>query len=102
MSRKYEEWVASLTVVGDEAFVPGEKAPRPYHRLTDEERATYNRDWMRRFRAKHRPARPIASLHSLKCTGPTRSTGCKCHKVVIYERVERAEMDRPTTRSETA
>lgn len=90
MSRQYEEWVSSLTIVGDEAFVPGERAPRPYRRLTDEERATYNRDWMRQFRARQRAAQsysqPVASLHNLSCTGPTRATGCRCRKIRIYRR----------------
>ena len=71
-------------VIGDEAYLPDEKLPRqtrPYHRLTDEERATYNRDWMRRYRARQRPA---ASLHDLRCTGPTFRTGCRCKKIPMY------------------
>lgn len=71
-------------VIGDEAYLPDEKLPRerrPYRRLTDEERATYNRDWMRRYRARKAP---VASLHALKCTGPTRKTGCRCRKIRLY------------------
>lgn len=31
--------------------------------------------------------RAVASLHDLRCTGPTRSTGCRCRKVTLYERL---------------
>ena len=85
MSREYEEWAASLTIVGDEAYGPGERAPRPYRRLTDEERATYQRDWARRKRARTRPQR-VGTLHDLSCTGPTRATGCRCRKITLYLR----------------
>lgn len=27
-----------------------------------------------------------ASLHSLRCTGPTRATGCVCRKIGVYQR----------------
>lgn len=80
-----EGWV----VLGDEAYLPDEKLPRstrPYRRLTDEERATYHRDWMRAYRARQRYGNvPVASLHDLKCTGPTRLTGCRCSKIPMYE-----------------
>jgi hypothetical protein len=56
----------------------------------------YNREWMRRKRAAEYAARPPrpepvyvsrASLHGLRCTGPTYRTGCRCRKVILYERV---------------
>ena len=88
----YDEWAGSLRIVGDQAFLPSERVPRPYRRLTDEERSTYKRDWMRRKRAGIRAQRqdviPVAvsSLHDLACTGPTRPTGCRCKKVTLYRR----------------
>jgi hypothetical protein len=95
MNFDYDEWVGSLRIVGDQALLPSERVPRPWHRLTDEEREHYNRDWMRRYRARKRAERDgtaeyvvirASSLHSLRCTGPTRSTGCRCHKVRLFER----------------
>ena len=86
MSADYESWVASLTIVSDdEAYLPGEKAPRPYRRLTDEQRATYQRDWARAKRARTRPQR-VGTLHDLRCIGPTRATGCRCRKITMYRR----------------
>lgn len=46
---RWEQFESSLWIVGDEAFLPGEHR-RSYHELTDEERRTYHRDWMRRRR----------------------------------------------------
>ena len=60
-----------------------------------DDRRTYHREWMRRKRAaeyverppRRRPVRVSrVSLHSLRCTGPTKATGCRCHKVTLYER----------------
>ncbi len=78
-------------VYGDEAFKPNEwrrKTSRPYQHRTDEERRNYKRDWMRSWRAAQKVS--VASLHSLRCTGPTRATGCVCRKVMLYQRVEAA------------
>ncbi len=85
-------------VYGDQAFRPNEwkrRTSRPYRRLTDEERAHYKRDYMRRWRAAqkvatHRAIRSVGSLHDLACTGPTKATGCVCRKVMLYQRVEAA------------
>ena len=54
----------------------------------------YNREWMRRDRARKRglaviearAVRVVASLHSLRCLGPTKATGCMCRKVYVCER----------------
>jgi hypothetical protein len=52
---EYEQWVATLRIRGDEAYLPGERAPRKrgwnWHPLTDEERLHYSRDRSRRLRA---------------------------------------------------
>jgi hypothetical protein len=96
MGFDYDEWASSLRIVGDQALLPSERVPRPYRRLTDEERATYKRDWMRRYRARLRADRQVqvlhavASLHGLACTGPTQATGCRCRKVMLYRREDAA------------
>lgn len=83
-----EGWI----VYGDQAYTAEEwtrRGPRrPYRRLTDEERATYHRDWMRAYRARLREQSPlvVGSLHDLRCTGPTRATGCVCQKILMYNR----------------
>jgi len=85
-----------LIIYGEEAFRPHEWKPRrAYHRLTAEERAHYNREWMRRQRIVARAElieagrvlRLVSSLHDVKCTGPTRVRGCVCSKVPLFERV---------------
>lgn len=77
--RKWEAFESSLTIVGDEAALPGERITRPYRHLSDEERRTYKRDWCWAHR-RH----PVGSLHSLKCKGETKRTGCVCRKVTLY------------------
>ena len=55
----------------------------------------YKREWNARQRAevKRRAGvavevvRVVGSLHSLKCSGPTTRTGCRCRKTLIVERV---------------
>ena len=54
---------------------------REYRRRHKERVKDYQREYMRRRRAGM--AVPRASLHDLRCTGPTRSTGCRCRKVII-------------------
>ena len=55
----------------------------------------YKADWQRRKRLSERlrreeevgAVRIVGSLHSLKCSGPTTRTGCRCRKTLIVERV---------------
>lgn len=64
-------------------------------------RRAYKRKWALIQRAGGRQAvnqaieegrayRVVGSLHSLSCTGPTRSKGCRCRKTTVLERMERA------------
>ena len=79
-----EGWV----VIGEEAYLPGDKLPAPkrrYRWLTDEQREHYHRDWMRAYRERQRVhPQSFAALHDLRCTGPTRRTGCQCKKIPLY------------------
>lgn len=60
---------------------------RDWRARDPERQRAYNREWMRRKRAAGRPVVVARySLHDLRCTGPTKSTGCRCHKVTVYER----------------
>lgn len=55
----------------------------------------YKREWAARNRAEMKRqqgidveiVRVVGSLHSLKCSGPTERTGCRCRKTLIVERV---------------
>ena len=81
---------------------------REYHRAwsernRDHQRA-YKREWMRRRRedpeyrerekrqrqereqGQRRHPHVVGSLHDLRCTGPTRHTGCRCRKIECYDR----------------
>jgi len=110
--------IDTLIIVGDEAWTPEElaretasweyrerKAKRTTespearaHRLAysqayraipenrDKHRA-YNREWQRRRRA----STAIGALHELRCSGPTRATGCRCTgKIPVYASSEEA------------
>lgn len=102
-----------LVIVGDQAYLPDEwerlerrrQKEREYRsrpeirarRLEEHRRwrernrervRVYNREWMRRFRRGDDP-RAVASLHDLRCSGPTRKTGCRCKKIPLY-RAEQA------------
>lgn len=51
----WEEFEQSLTIVGDQAYLPDEHAPiypmpKPWNEMTREERREYRREWMRRRR----------------------------------------------------
>jgi hypothetical protein len=96
--------MTELIIVGDEALTPAELARQERRRAWEREyrRRRYREDpeWrervkghVRAWRRKHgvRP-RPdpyvpvtytVGSLHDLRCTGPTRATGCRCRKVRV-------------------
>ncbi len=57
----------------------------------------YNREWARRNRLKlgMKPHSgrvavkyEVASLHSMRCFGPTKATGCVCRKVMVSKLAE--------------
>ena len=52
-----------------------------------EEMRRYHREWMRRYRARQQAEalRVTGSLHSLRCTGPTTRSGCRCHKLYVVQ-----------------
>jgi len=50
----YEAWLAKLTLRGDQAYLPGETAPRPYRKHGGSRRAAYKREWQRRYRDRKR------------------------------------------------
>lgn len=99
-----------LIIVGDEAYTPEEwgaerlrrerKRARDRERNRTPERLAYNREHIRRWRERNpdyarewmrrKRGRPVGnlvgSLHSLRCTGPTQSAGCRCSKVKCYDR----------------
>ena len=54
------------------------------YRVAHPERRVLHREYMRRWRAGHPKPRLMASLHDLACSGPTKATGCVCHKVRIH------------------
>ena len=105
------DWI----IVGDEAYTPEEwereqrqrKRPRnrigymrEYREKNRERLNAYKREWKRNKDAERPSAleRDIAagivydvvgSLHSLKCTGPNRATGCRCKgRVKVIRKVE--------------
>lgn len=53
------------------------------------EQAEKRRSGIRRAREQYRLDHPlphrVGALHALRCTGPTRATGCRCTKVSVYE-----------------
>ncbi len=74
---------------------------RDYHRewvaRNREHVRDYKREWQRRYRlelgAKPRSGRvavkyEVASLHSMRCFGPTKATGCVCRKVMVSKLAE--------------
>ena len=79
-----------LILLNDEAWTPEErKGRRPYQKLTNEQRRTYKRDWMRRWRAQQ--PQVIGSLHDLACSGPFVKKGCLCNsrgtkKILVYDK----------------
>lgn len=53
--------------------------------IAEANRRRYKREWMRAKRGSVRRNRPVvASLHELRCTGPTRATGCSCQRIPLY------------------
>lgn len=95
--------MTDLIMEGDEALTPEEYAARVHRRAweRDYRRARYHTDpeyrarairYVAEYRWRKRQAsgtvlRAVASLHSFRCTGPTKPTGCRCRKTVIYEPV---------------
>ena len=89
--------MTDLIIVDDEAWLPEEWDHRRW------QRGRYQRNPKRREQVKaavkrwrqrnphkvreydHRP-RLVGSLHELACTGPSKRTGCVCHKVRCYDR----------------
>ena len=96
-----------LILIGDQAWTPEELRELERRRRDDRERyrsnpkrraqvieavrrfrerypddyRTYRRDYQR-LRRRH----PVGSLHDLACTGPTKATGCRCHKITMYDK----------------
>ena len=108
------ELVDGLYVVGDEAYLPDEwehlqrqrQKWREYHQRNRERRNEQARRWQaehpERFREIRRESarrrrqeargsmRIVASLHDLACAGPTKPTGCRCHKILIVREARAA------------
>ena len=109
MGRVKAELIDGLYVLGDLAYTPEEWAKRERDnarrkrnheklreqvarwRAANPERAReLNREHMRRKRlGDYKKLQVTGSLHSLKCTGPTRDTGCRCKKTLIVREVEK-------------
>jgi hypothetical protein len=59
---QFEAWAASLTIAGDQAFLPGEQVPAEYRRdlyqrgrlagMPKRDRRAYKAEWQKRHRAK--------------------------------------------------
>lgn len=60
---------------------------RQWNAANRAKRRAYNREWMARYRSSN--SRLVGSLHDLACSGPTRLTGCVCHKVRCYSKPRR-------------
>lgn len=59
-------------------------------RSPEERRARQlHRERTRAVGGEYRALQVTASLHSLKCTGPTQDTGCRCKKTLIVREVEK-------------
>ena len=106
MPRAKAEFIDGFYVVGDLAYLPHEWERLERRRLRrrelsrknvaawrarNPERARevtreYNR--LRRY-GDYKRLQVTGSLHSLKCTGPTRDTGCRCKKTLIVREVEK-------------
>ena len=87
-----------LIVVGDEAWTPEEwerkqkdRADRAAYKRTPKRRA-YQAAYIRRQRdpsfSSKGAVQVVASLHGLRCTGPTRLTGCVCRKTLVVRPVK--------------
>jgi ferric-dicitrate binding protein FerR (iron transport regulator) len=70
---------------------------RKYHRerarrmRLDPAQREKDRAYAREYRNRNRP-RVVGSLHGLACTGPTRATGCQCHKILCWDRPPRLRL----------
>jgi hypothetical protein len=94
----------TLIIVGDEAMTPEEWERRERRRAWEREyrRRRYHDDpdfrqraldavkaWRRKQGVQPRPGPrvrvtyTVGSLHDGSCTGPTRSTGCRCQKIRV-------------------
>lgn len=65
-----------FVIVGDEAWTEREFEAHERAKRT-------NRRWMRLHRGQD-PRDVVAGLHALRCSGPTRNTGCLCTKIPLY------------------
>ena len=114
MGRVKAELVDGMYVVGDLGYLPEEwerlerrrAQQRDYYRRNREARLAAvarwhraNRDRVREIRresARRRrqeargSMRIVASLHDLACAGPTKPTGCRCHKILIVREARAA------------
>ena len=110
MGRVKAELVDGMYVVGDQAYLPEEWAERE----RDNARRKRNHEKLREQVARWRAANPerardlnrehmrrkrkgsgyvahlvYASLHDLRCYGPTQATGCRCKKIELLREVEK-------------
>lgn len=71
-----------FVIVGDEAWTADD-----WQRRVDKTQAGRSLYQARKAGATLQPGRPrraLASLHALRCEGPTRATGCSCRKIPFY------------------
>ncbi len=111
MGRVKPELIDGMVVVGELAYLPDEwarlerrrakvretyarnrerhNAASRWHAANPERVREINREHMRRKRlGETLKYRVTGSLHGLACSGPTKSSGCKCSKVTLLRRVE--------------
>ncbi len=106
------EVIDGFVLVGDEAWTPEQWAARERSNARRRDRSQqhrewvarnrehvrdYKREWVKRDRLKTGP-KPhsgrvavkyhVGSLHSMRCFGPTKATGCVCHKVMVSKLAE--------------
>lgn len=106
MSRAKAELIDGMYVVGDLAYLPSEWERMERRRLRRRELSRKNvaawrarnperarevtREYNRRRRhGNYRKLQVTASLHDLRCSGPTKDTGCRCKKQLIVREVEK-------------
>ncbi len=101
-----------LILVRDEAFTPEQWAARERSNARRRERSQQHREWearnrehirdyKREWQARNRlkvgmkPRSKVVavkyhtgSLHSMRCFGPTKATGCVCRKVMVSKLAE--------------
>ena len=105
MGRVKAELIDGFYVVGDLAYLPHEwerlerrrlkrreqsrEAVRRWRAANPDRAREVTREYQRRVRfGEYRKLQVTGSLHALKCTGPTKDTGCRCKKQLIVREVE--------------